>query len=249
MLRHLFNICSLLVLTFTATPGHAQSSSNAQLWFEHMMNYPFANSFNLENTFVYSTLLESPRWYSLEYTPTLEYGLGKHFDLVGAATLSYTLQAEDHNTFEIRPVVGTRIHITPARRVLTRLYLRVDQRHFLNLETREWQRTLRPRVRAESLIPINKDSYFHDGLWYGIADVELLFSVEDVDERFANRIRIRTGIGYRLSYSSRFEFIYMIQESKHTVYDDFTSTDNIFRFRYKHYLNKAKPTKMSGSGN
>lgn len=73
--------------------------------------------------------------------------------------------------------------------------------------------------------------------------------VDEVGERFANRFRARAGIGYRLAYTSRFEFIYMIQQSKGGLSEEFSSSDNIFRFRYKHYLRKDKPTKMTGTGN
>lgn len=246
--RYSIKLFLVLLLSLTGAVTRGQST-NTQLWFEHLLNYPFANVFNLENAFVYSTLRQSPRWYAFDYSPTLEYALGKHFDATVGVTLSYTAQTQNFNTVEIRPVLGTRIHITPERRVLTRIYLRLEQRNFLNLDTRAWERVLRPRIRAESIIPVNKESYYHDGLWYGIADIEWLFSAQDVEERFANRFRARMGIGYRLSYSSRFEFIYMIQQSRNGIDEDFSSSDNIFRFRYKLYLNKAKPTKLSGSGN
>jgi hypothetical protein len=224
-------------------------SPTQQLWLEYMLNYPFAKSFNLENAFVYSTLLTSPRWYSLEYTPTVEYALNSHFDILSATTFSYTHQSEDYNTFEIRPMVGTKIHFTPHRRVLLRLLLRAELRNIKNLDTDQWQTTFRPRIRAESLIPINKKSFSEDKLWYGIADAEWFFTIDDVDERFANRFRLRLGLGYRLSYTSRFEFIYTIQQSKNTIEDDYHTADNIWRLRYKHYLRKHKPTKSSGTGN
>jgi len=225
-------------------------SSNAQLWFEYMLNYPFANSFNIENAFVYSALLDTPRWQSLEYSPTLEYSITSNIDITLGGTLSYTVQTEDYNTFEVRPVLGTRIHITPNSRVMTRLLLRLEQRNFENLETKEWETTLRPRARVEALVAINKKTCYEDNLWYGILDAEWLFTVEeDVDERFANRFRLRVGVGYRLTYSSRFEFIYMNQQSKNGIDDTFYTSDNIFRFRYKHYLRKKKPTKMLGTGN
>lgn len=238
----------LWVLLVLPAPSRAQSP-NHQVWAEYMLNYPFANSFNIENAFVYSTLLDRPRWRALDYSPTLEYSLTRHIDLTAGGTFSYTAQTEEYNTFEIRPVIGARVHLTPDRRVLIRTYLRLEQRNFLNLDTDEWESTLRPRIRAESLIPLSKKSYFEDDLWYGIVDAEWLFLVDDVDERFANRFRLRTGIGYRLNYSSRFEFIYMSQQSKNGIDEDFSSTDNIFRVRYKHYLRKTKPTKMSGTGN
>jgi Protein of unknown function (DUF2490) len=246
-MRYTFFLLALYILTSHRTL-HAQSP-NAQLWFEHMMNYPFANSFNLENAVVYSTLLHTPRWRALDYSPTLEYSLTPHIDLTLGATFSYTLQSEDYNTFEIRPVIGTKIYITQKGRLHTRVLLRLEQRNIQNLDTDEWETALRPRARIEGLMAINKKTFFEDNLWYGIADTEWFFTTDDVDERFANRFRVRVGLGYRLNYSSRFEFIYMNQQSKNAIDDVEYTSDNIFRFRYKHYLRKSKPSKMSGTGN
>ena len=48
----------LALMSVICAPRSADAQSpNEQLWFEYMLNYPFANSFNLENTFTYSTLL------------------------------------------------------------------------------------------------------------------------------------------------------------------------------------------------
>ncbi|HTE31737.1 MAG TPA: DUF2490 domain-containing protein [Chryseolinea sp.] len=228
--------------------AHAQSP-NHQLWYELMLNYSFAGSFNLENAFVYSTLLESPRWYAFDYTPTLDYSIDNHFDLIAGNTFSYTSQVSSYNTFEIRPFLGVRFNVTPNQRILTKILLRLEQRNFLNLDTHDWETVVRPRARAEAVIPINKKSYFEDKLWYGLIDAEWLFTVDDVEERFANRFRARIGIGYRLSYTTRFEFIYMAQHSKSGIDQDFESSDNIFRFRFKQYIrNKKKLSSTSTSG-
>ena len=245
--------CKISILTLCILIGHTSlhaQSPNGQLWFEHMLNYPFANSFNLENALVYSTLLNTPRWRAFDYSPTVEYSLTSYIDLSLGATFSFTAQTEDYNTFEIRPVLGSRIFISQKGRVHTRLLLRLEQRNMKNLDTKEWQTVVRPRSRVEGLVAINKKTLFEDKLWYAIIDAEWFFTVdEDVDERFANRFRLRIGMGYRLNYSSRFEFIYMNQQSKHAIDDAYYSSDNIFRFRYKYYLRKSQPTKMSGTGN
>ena len=242
-------VCWVLIFGFSPTIVSGQSTSE-QIWFEYLINYAFANSFNLENAFKYSTVLDAPRWQSFEFTPTLDYSLTPHVDISFATAIERTDQTESFSTFEVRPVLGTRIHITPHRRILTRALIRQEQRNIQNLETKDWDNSWRSRFRAEMLIPINKKSFFDDKLWYGILDAEWFLTVDsDVDERFANRFRVRMGIGYRLSYSSRFEFIYMIQESKNAIEDSFYTSDNIFRFRYKHYLRKHKPSKMSGPGN
>ena len=185
--KYLTGIAGFVFITLTnVVYVHAQSP-NEQLWFEYMLNYPFANSFNLENAFVYRTLLNTPRWQSFNYRPTLEYSISPHIDVIVGGTLSYVVQTEDYNTFEVRSVVGTKIHFTPHRRVLTRLFLRLEHRNIKNPDTDEWQRVIRPRARIESLIPINKKTFFEDNLWYGIVDAEWFFTIDDVDERFANR--------------------------------------------------------------
>jgi len=226
----------------------AAQSSN-QVWAEYMLNYPFANSWNLENAFSYSTLVGTPKWRAYDYSATLEYSLSNHIDLMAQGVISYTNQTDGYNTLELRPIVGTRLYFTPNKRIQTRLLLRLEQRNFKNLETKEWSQVFRPRARAEVIIPLNKKSYFEDKLWYAITDAELLFTNQDVKERFANRFRWRIGAGYRLSYNLRFEFLYMLQESRNTLAADFETSDNIFRLRVKQYLRKHKPSTAQGTGN
>ncbi len=239
----------LILVLFVTKSTSLNAQTNEQLWIEYMLNIPFANSFNVENAFTYSTLLGQPKWRAYDYNATLEYSISPNFDLVGSALISYTEQTESYNTLELRPMLGTRIYFTPNQRIQTRLLLRLEQRNFQNLETKEWDNVIRPRVRAEVVVPINQKSYFENNLWYAIADAEWIFVKTDVDERFANRFRLRAGLGYRLNYSFRFELLYMNQQSKNGIDEDFSSIDNIIRIRLKHYLRKSKPSKTAGVGN
>jgi hypothetical protein len=56
----------------------------------------------------------------------------------------------------------------------------------------------------------------------------------DVEERFANRQRVRTGLGYRRNEHWRFELIYAWTRSRATIEDDFATADNIINVRVKH---------------
>ncbi len=247
MLKNSLIIFLLSALLFTNVRAQ---SVNEQLWFEYMLNYPFANSFNLESAFNYNTLVNTPRWREFSYAATLEYSVYPQLEVLAATTLSRTSQTESYNTVEIRPTIGARYFFTPNKRIQTRLLLRLDQRNFKNLDTEEWEQAYRPRARGEVIIPINKNSIFQDKLWYAMTDVEWLFKADDdVDERFANRFRWRVGGGYRLNYNLRFEFLYMLQQSKNGIDENFESSDNIFRFRLKHYLRKSKPSTAQGTGN
>jgi hypothetical protein len=218
-----------------------------------MNNNPFANVYNLETALTYATTLsEKPRWSALDLQLTLERSFTQHFDLQAALLYSNTVQSDSLSTREIRPTIGVRIHLTPNSRILTRILLRFENRNLLNTETDTWTSSNRNRIRLESQVPFNKPTMFAgDKLWYGVFDAEV-FEVMDqsVKERYANRYRLRAGLGYRHSYAWRFELMYTYQESRNTTSTGFTSEDNIFRVRVKHFFNASQPSKaVSGNGN
>ncbi len=216
-----------------------------------MMTHPFANVWEIEHLGSYGTNLTKSKWRSIEYNPTLSWSYTQHFDLIGSMRLQETLQTENVNTLELTPIVGARVHLTPNSKILTRVMARYEFRNIKNLDTKEWSSSGRTRVRIGALIPLNNPTMFNkDKLWYGIMDGEWFFVVdEEVKERYANRFRFRAGLGYRLTYNSRFEFIYTYQESRNKFDNNEATIDNIFRIRFRHFINKSKPSKTLGIGN
>ena len=51
---------------------------------------------------------------------------------------------------------------------------------------------------------------------------------------------LRAGMGYKLSHQWQFEIIYMWQESKNTLADDYENQQSIIRLRVKQTLNNKK---------
>lgn len=230
--------------------AHAQSSSN-QAWVEYMGNLAFGKAGNMEAAVTYSTDMGQPKWrtFDLQFTP--EWALNKRIDVMGSLLLSNTFQTATLSTFEIREMIGTRIHFTPDKRLLVRLLVRLEQRNVEDRETNTWDHSTRSRFRLETLYPFNHPTIGGaNGVWYGIADVESFVKFDkDVQERFANRLRFRTGIGYAFNNRFRAEFIYMLQASVNPLEGGVDSRENIFRFRLKHYLHRNKPKHPEGSGN
>ena len=68
---------------------------------------------------------------------------------------------------------------------------------------------------------------------YALADWEWFIPLGDPQERFANRQRIRTGIGYRRNLQWRFEALYTWTRSRDTTDPDFATSDNIVNLRVK----------------
>ena len=221
-------------------PGisYSQTNSDGQLWLDAELNYTYKQRFLFQDELSYQTLISGGnKWYSLNSTPAFEYNLNSHFDLISAVPLSYTLQNDGLNTFEVRAMVGTRVYLTPTKRAQLRALVRWENRWSHDEKNDTWDIGNRLRLRAECVYPLNKHTYFEDKMWYWLNDFEIFLTTsKDIPERFANRARLRTGIGYRLNYKLRFEAIYTCQFSRNTINDKFDSQSNILRLRLKYYF-------------
>lgn len=237
MIRKLFSVI-LCVTGFS--PLMAQQ--HEQLWLDYQISYPFANKYLIEVTPSYQTVLSKEnKWRSLGMSATFEYTLFTRMDLTLEVPFAYTLQKEGTESWEVSPLLGTRLHITQNRRIDTRLVLRYQQRYFKQIEDNDWDISNRTRIRGEAYVCINGPNLFTDNLWYTILDYEEFIVLDkQLDERFANRRRARTGIAYRLNYKHRFELTYTWQSSRNEIEGDFVSNDHVIQFKYKLYLNPKR---------
>ncbi len=80
---------------------HLSAQTTLQVWAGYMLKYPFANNFNFENAFTYSTLKGTPKWRSYDYSGALEWSVSNHVDIIGQIVVSYTNQADHYNTLEL----------------------------------------------------------------------------------------------------------------------------------------------------
>jgi hypothetical protein len=226
------------------------AQKHQQLWLDYQVDYPFANQYLFEVTTSYQTVFsDSAKWRSMSISPVFEYQITTRFDLISGIPLAYTNQTSTYNSFELDPYVGTRFHISQNKRIDSRLIFKLEERFFQNLETHSWEESNRMRLKAEAWVAINGPNLYQDKLWYAILDYEEFVVVdEQVNERFANRLRARFGIGYRLNYKNRFELIYTLQSSRNQINGDLISNDNVLQLRYKLFLNPARTNKMLDNG-
>ena len=140
------------------------------------------------------------------------------------------MQTDDVDSTEVTPRLGARFHLfsrrqllqvaeqAPQRRIVVRDLVRVESRNFFySGGDADNESTFRFRNRLEFLLPLNKASITDDGARYWLADWEWFVPLDDPEERFANRQRIRTGIGYRRSFNWRYELLYIWTRSRDTL--------------------------------
>jgi hypothetical protein len=239
---------ALAAILLACAPVSAQTT--LQLWGNLTFNWVKSDRLVYELDFEPKALLNPPEgepdWRNLDVTPNVEFSPRGWLDIVLDTTIGRTMQSDDVDSIEVTPRLGLRFHLfsreqlfrvveqAPRRRIVVRDLLRVESRNFFySGGDVESESTVRFRNRLEFLAPLNKARITDDGARYLLADWEWFIPIDDPEERFANRQRIRTGIGYRRSFEWRFELLYIWTRSRDTVNDQFSTNENIIDIRVK----------------
>jgi hypothetical protein len=236
------------LLLVMCTPVAAQTTT--QFWGNLTFNWVKSERLVYEVDFEPKTLLtapdDEPHWRNLDVTPNLEYALRPRFDLVGDMTIGRTMQSDDLDSTEVTPRLGVRFHLfsrvrrfhllepAPRRHIVVRDLVRFESRNFFYSGGEDpSDSTIRFRNRLEFLMPLNRERITDDGAYYWLADWEWFIPLDDPEERFASRQRIRAGIGYRRSFNWRYELLYIWTRSRDTTEDGFATSENIINVRVK----------------
>ena len=137
--------------------------------------------------------------------------------------------------YYIRPWVGIKIYWPKIRRLTFQHFFRLEQRFQFNNGTDDWSSQTRGRYRLGTRVPINHytiiDKTFYMPLW-----VEIFRNAQgDLKERFASRLRLTAGLGYRFDKRWRLEFEYTYQGSRSFQEEKFRGSDNLFHLKLRWY--------------
>lgn len=240
---------AMVALMLIGAPA-ASAQTTTQLWANLTLDWVKSDrlvyELDLEPKALISAPDDQPDWRNFDVTPNLEYSVKPWLDFVGEVTVGRTHQTDDVDSTEVTPRLGARFHLfsrrpilqvreqAPQRRIVVRDLVRFESRNFYYTGGDvEDEQTLRFRNRLEVLMPINKAGITDDGAAYWLADWEWFVPLDDAEERFANRQRIRAGIGYRRNFNWRFEALYIWTRSRNTIDTGFSTNENIIDVRVK----------------
>ena len=243
----------ILALAALALPSSAFAQTNLQLWGNFTLNWLKSDRLSYELDFEPKVLLvatgDDPAWHSLDVTPNVEYAWKRWLDVIGELATGTTRQSDDVNTFELTPRAGARFHLLsrdvprvgprlrerpPWHRIVIRDLVRIEGRNLFYFGAGSGSdSTVRFRNRLEFLVPLNKERLTDDGARYLLADWEWFIPLDDPDERFASRQRVRAGLGWRRNVHWRIETLYIWSRSRNTIEEGFTTSDHIIDIRVK----------------
>lgn len=231
-----------VLLAAMLSPQVAMAQTDTQLWANVTLTWIKSRDLTLgvdtEPKVLLSAPPGEPGWAALDVTPSIEYTRNRWFDVLGELKLGRTRQSDDLDSTEVTPRVGVRLHILsnllnalakekePRRRLVLRDVIRFEWRHLYYSGTNPDSSTERLRNRFDMLYPVTRARITDDGATYLRADVEWFWTRSDLDERFANKQRIRAGVGYRRSFAWRFDALYVWDRSRNSADEGFTTADH-----------------------
>lgn len=232
------------IAALAASAGDASAQPDTQLWTELKLSWVHSHhltyGLDIEPKVRVSDPGDEGSWATVDLTPSVEYRRG-WLDFLGEFLVGRTRQSDDVRSTEITPRVGLRFHILPnfwdevirerraSQRVIVSNLARLEARNlFYSAADKPNASTLRFRDRVEFQCALTRPRVTDDGVTYAMADLEWFWTLDDVDERYASKQRVRGGVGYRRSAEWRFEGLVIWNRSRNTVDDGFTSSGLVF---------------------
>jgi hypothetical protein len=249
--RKIAMVVWLIAGVLVAETTSAQETTSNQLWGNVMLNFPKGHRYFLWVDFEGRKQTSSgPRYQAIYATPSMEYYPNTWLDLTGELVLGHADQNEDLSSFEVTPRVGFRLQLIGNRRefkfpeewylndrIAISNLLRLEYRNFFYSDNQEDSHEWRLRNRVELKFAINRQDHREDQTLYLLADGEVFVPLDErVPERFANKLRFRGGLGYRVNYKWRVELLYIYDAARDNLGEDFEEDLNILDLRLKVYF-------------
>jgi len=243
----LAKVSLLLALAGGVEKARAQTEVSTQLWGNVILGFPKSESLHLELDLEPKAQVSGGEpWRNLDVTPLVEVYPADWLDLTAAATVGLTHQLDGLNSFELTPRIGARAHlfhkvwdkVRPERVPLSRLNLgilaRLELRNFVYSGDAASRHEWRFRTRFEAKVALNQPGFSEDGTLYVIADLEGYVPLGDeIPERFATKLRVRVGLGFRIDYRARVEALYIRDDNRRSSAEGFEQNANIIDLRVK----------------
>src|SRR5215471_8634553 len=174
-----------------------------------------------------SAVTNESRFANVDIWPSVEFAMAGWIDAHGEFLTGFTNEQDGSNTTEVTERMGVRLHILsrliqerdarrgaereaqPRRRGTIATLLRFEHRDLLHSDsptTSSW----RFRARVELAYPLNRPKLTSDGAVYLTSDTELFTPLgDDPQKGQVNQWRLRNGVGYRMSFNTRLEALYI----------------------------------------
>jgi Protein of unknown function (DUF2490) len=166
-------------------------------------------------------------WNSLDVTPRVEFTLAPWIDLIGELDAGHQTDSDGTNSLSMTPRIGVELHILsrilqrsdragpareklPLRRLVVSSLVRLEHEDTFYSTGAPTKSSWQLRDRFALAYPLNRRKTSDDGAVYLLEDNELFIPLfGESGDPLVNQVRVRAGLGHRVSFAWRFEALYI----------------------------------------
>jgi len=245
----------ILVLALLTCASTATAQSTGEAWgnltIDWLASERLVYTLDIEPKVQVTTVTKQSRFANIDVWPSVEFALSGWLDAHGEFLTGFTNEQDGSNSTEFTERMGVRLHILsrliqeresrrgaereaqPRRRGTIATLLRFEHRDLLHSDsptTSSW----RFRGRVELAYPLNRAKLTSDGTAYLTSDTELFVPLgDDPQMGRVNQWRLRNGLGYRMSFNTRLEALYIWTTKKNSETGGFATDSRAFDVRVK----------------
>jgi len=248
-------LCTATLLVALGPTPTATAQSTGELWgnltIDWLASERLTYTLDVEPKVQVTTVTKQSRFSNLDVWPSVDLAVSGWLDAHGEFLTGVSNEQDGSNSTEITERMGVRLHVLsrliqehdarrgaereaqPRRRGTFGTLLRFEHRDLLHSDsptTSSW----RFRARVELAYPLNRAKLTSDGTVYLTSDTELFAPLsEDPQQGQVNQWRLRNGVGYRTSFKTRLEALYIWTTKKDPGTEAFTTDSQAFDVRIK----------------
>jgi hypothetical protein len=209
-----------------------------QLWINYALSAPINAHLTLGGDVGVRGLVSNEDWNQLLFRPTLTYRFNQTWGVSVAVANFSTLNKDETNTYEFRTIQDLNLYWPNFSFISFLSRVRIEQRWFYYEDLpNDFKVRVRYQLGARSpdfLLFGGKKPFYVQGSWEGFRTL----ANESAVEVFIDRSRIDLSFGHRVSASFRYEIHYISQRSRQFTDSGLEVTQNIFRLRLFHRLQR-----------
>jgi hypothetical protein len=223
--------CALVLCLLACGASTASAQSIGEVWgnltIDWLASERLVYTLDIEPKVQVTAVTNESRFANVDIWPTVEFAMAGWIDAHGEFLTGFTNEQDGSNTTEITERVGVRLHILsrliqerdarrgaereaqPRKRGTIATLLRFEHRDLLHSDA-PTASSWRFRGRVELAYPLNRPKLTSNGALYLTSDTELFTPIsDDPQQGQVNQWRLRNGVGYRISFNTRMEALYI----------------------------------------
>ena len=209
-----------------------EKNRETQIWIDAFQYHFLSTKTEYFNDIGVRFTLPYSEWTRIYARPSISHRFQYWLDGLGGVGVFYTFQDSISDQLEVRPWQGVKLRVPKLGSLRMVHYIRFEQRFVWTLDGSKVEFSPRIRYRLGTRIPIGREK-IEDKSFYVNVDGEVFLNFgTDVEERVADRMRFRGGIGYQLTKFYRFELNSTLQLGRNTQTNGFEASVLIIQLKF-----------------